>query len=277
MDSLYSDSEQRKKDIVSTAEVFRNQGYTKTVSDVLEYCKILDGTTVPLLGDFVKRLNSTFGILEKDFSESLPFGKDYRKRCFEDTKVIIINALKKSPSVFKQSLLIINPLLKRMNEAREMASSIAEGLVNITEKKMRFHLYCYTYLIIFEGLFDELIRMLYFLNNLSVGKTPIIFQKLEKMEVKEIYPLFKPVSLENWKEKKHIRNAIGHVTAHYDVIKNEIQFIDKFKNKYWTETLSFNEFIEKGAELDASVMAFMYVFLLLRISDLIMSKNPYAE
>ena len=37
------------------------------------------------------------------------------------------------------------------------------------------------------------------------------------------------------------------------------------------------EFRRKGEELEASVMTFLYVFLLLRINDLIMSKNPYAE
>lgn len=268
---LYKDSEQRKKDIILTAQLFKEYGYTKTSSEILEYCKILDGTTIP--SDFINRLNSTFDTLEKDFSESLPIEKDYRKRCFRDIKSIIVNAGRKS-SFFKQSLLIILPLIKRMGDTRKITSSIAKGLVNIKDREIRAHLNCYTYLIIVEGLFDELARMLYFLRSISEGKTPTL-KDVEKMEVWDIYNSFKtkPVFLENWEEKKHIRNAIGHAGTYYDYSKDEILFVDRD----WNITLSMVEFIGKEEELEASVMAFMYVFLLLRIYDLIVLPEPYAS
>jgi len=39
--------------------------------------------------------------------------------------------------------------------------------------------------------------------------------------------------------------------------------------------LSMNEFVEKALELEDSVMAFYYTFVLLKIYDFIASKNPY--
>lgn len=269
---LYNDSDIRNKAIMGIAYIFDQQGYKKTASNILEYCKILDGTQVPSVSEFTTKLNSTFDILEKDFSDTL-LSKDYGIRCFRDNSTIISNAIRKSGSSFKQSLLIATPLLKRMADTREITSLIARELPIIKNKETILHLFCYTYLIIVEGLFDELSRLLYFMKLLSEGKS-IALPDLEDMNIWRIYDEFKPepVFFENFREKKHIRNAIAHASVKYNDNKREVEFIDED----WNETISVDEFVKKGEELETSVMTFMYIFNVLRINDLIMSPNPFA-
>jgi len=72
-----------------------------------------------------------------------------------------------------------------------------------------------------------------------------------------------------------IARAIGHAEVYYDPSKNEVKFVDEPAG--YQETLTFQEFVEKALEIEDSISAFTYTMILLRLYDLIMVANPYAE
>lgn len=76
-------------------------------------------------------------------------------------------AIKNSRPSFTQSLLMVYPLVKQMADTREITSSIACELPNIKNKETILHLFCYSYLLIVEGLFDKLVHLLYLMKLLS--------------------------------------------------------------------------------------------------------------
>ena len=80
------------------------------------------------------------------------------------------------------------------------------------------------------------------------------------------------VFLKEWDDKRHIRNAIGHATASYDPAKDEV----RFKDRNWDSGItSLKEFIKTALELEDSIWAFSYDFLLLKLYDFIASENPF--
>ena len=285
---LYPDSARRIADVNKIADLFSEKGYQRTSEEILSFAEILREKQIP--SDFLKRLDSLFNLFQKEFAARLPIGQDYRKECFGEIKETVLKAIRRIGVVaYSQALLVILPLLKRLNHTRRITGEIGEALAKkrISDKNVIFHLYCYTYLIVVEGMFGELARMLYFLGTLSKNNIPSA-QDLETMTVwdvlKEVKPT--PVFLKDWEEKKHIRNAIGHAQAYLDPVKNEIRLLDtkivknkKTKSKTvkitYDRTLSMNEFMEKALELESSVMAFFYTFVLLKIYDFIASQNPY--
>jgi len=176
---------------------------------------------------------------------------------------------------YPQALMSIFPLFQRLNKGQRITREIAEELnrKGIRDKNVIFHLYCYTYLIIVEGIYDELARILYFLTVASPSCVPSL-NDLEMMTVKTIKTKLgtTPVFLKKWDDKKHIRNAIGHARADYDSTKDEVQF----KDRSWDSgIIPLKEFIKMALELESSIEAFLYTFILLKIYDFVVSKNPF--
>jgi hypothetical protein len=280
---LHPDSERRIVDIQQMANLFEEKKYHRTATKILTFVEILKGKTVP--SDFLKRLDAVFDIFQEEFVNELPVGGDYRKRCFEEIKRIVLEAIGRMHPDFAKTLLVIYPFLHRLNEANKVTGAIADELARkqIKDKLIVFHLRCYGYLILVEGIFDELARMLFFLKTVSKTNIPSN-QDLERLTVWKILDLSKPtpVFLENWEEKNHIRNSIGHSRTEYDPKSDTARFIDIDNKKgnaitYDSGIIKMSEFAEKALELEDSLASFYYVLILLRIYDFIISENPYPK
>jgi hypothetical protein len=272
---LHPDSDRRIKEMTKMADLFKEKGYDRTANKILEFAEIQKEKDVP--SDFMKKLDDVFDLFQTEFEKLLPVGQDYRKRCFEEIKSIVFKAIGRMHPAFAQAILKIHPSLKRLNHGRRITGEIADELSRkqIKDENVLFHLYCFAYLIMVEGIFDELARVLFFFLVVENKRIPTP-QELRKMNVWKILREFKPtpVFLENWPEKKNIRNAIGHATVFYDSLKKEARFIDEIAG--YDKILSLNQFMEMGLQLDDSVAAFTYIIILLKLYDFIMSKNPFV-
>lgn len=278
---LYPDAKRRMKDIEDMARLFEEKGYLGTSKEVLSFAKILEGRRIP--PNFMKKLYSLLNLFHREFVRKLKVGQTYRNRCCQEIKDIILQAVAKTYPDFSQIMVGLYPFIKRISHGRRILGNIAEWLTptRIPDKELRVHLACYAYLITVEGLFDELARMLYFFIEVSNGNV-LSVQDLEKVTVWVVLEKVRPtpVFLQNWDEKRHIRNAIGHARVYYYPAHAEIHFIDKKVKRgkvkvTYDETLSMTQFFEMALELEDSVMAFSYIIIMLRLHDLILSKNAY--
>lgn len=276
---LYSDSKRRIAEIRRLSDLFKRNGYTRTATGISSFTNILKGDSIP--SDFLKRLNLVFRVFHIEFEKKIPVGQKYRKDVFEEIADTTLKAIKRLGKDYPHALLTIFPLFQALNRGTKITSQIGNFINSkmyarpdkCGDKNVEFHLYCYTYLIIVEGLFDELARILYFLNVASPGNLP----SLNSLKSLTVYTIRRRlgssfVFLKKWDDKKHIRNAIGHATAFYDPEKDEVQFIDRSWN---SGVIPLKEFIRMALELEDSIWAFFYDFLLLRIYDFIASKKPF--
>ena len=270
---LYSDSERRIAEIVKLSDLFKHNGYAKTATHILSFTNILKGDNIP--SDFLKRLDSVFKVFHIEFEKKIPVGQKYRKDVFEEIADTTLKAIARLGKDYPKALMTIFPLFQALNRGTKITSQIG-NFINSNkcgDKNVEFYLYCYTYLIIVEGIFDELARILYFLNIASPSNFPSL-NSLERMTVDTIRNQLGSsfVFLKKWDDKRHIRNAIGHATAFYDPVKNEVRFIDR---SWDSGIIPLREFLKMALELEDSIWAFFYDFLLLKIYDFIASKTSF--
>lgn len=279
MTMLYPDAQRRIDDINRMANLFKEKGYSRTCKEILSFAEILKGKKVP--PDFLKKLDLLFDMFRGEFTKNVSIGQNYRNQCFQEIKGVIFGAIAKTHPHFGQLLVVLLPFIRRLNDGRRILDDIAEWLTpkKIPDKELRVHLACYAYLITVEGLFDELARILYFFVEVSKGITSSV-QDLEKITVWDVLNELKPtpIFLQNWKEKKHIRNAIGHARVYYDPEQAQIRFVDLLEKSgkvTYDKTIPMARFFEMGLELEDSVVAFYYIIIMLRLHDLILSKDAY--
>lgn len=276
---LYPDSNRRIADLKDLSNLFKVKGHLQTSKEILSFVKIQKGKKVP--SDFLKKLDQLFTICEGEFSATTTIGQTYRTTCFQEIKDIIFSAISRTYPKYGQHMLTIYPFVKRLRQGREITGTIADGMdpKKIKDKNLRAYLACFAHLIIVEGLFDELARILYFFVELTKGST-VSVSDLEKINVWTIQRRIKPtpIFLRKWKEKKYIRNAIGHAQFYFNPTTNHIRFVniqEKTGKVTYDKTLSFSKFAELAMELEDSVKAFYYIMLILRIYDLTLSKDAY--
>jgi hypothetical protein len=280
---LHPDSKRRISEIVKQANLLQKNGYLKTAKEIYTFTNILRGNKIP--DDFLKKLELVFDIFHSEFEKKVPVGQNYRKEVFQEIADTTLEAIGRMGTGYPQALIGILPLFERLKKGQKITGEIAEEFERaragkgIRDKNVIFHLYCYTYLIIVEGIYDELARILYFLTVASPSCVPSL-QDLEMMTVKTIKRRIgtTPVFLRKWDDKNHIRNAIGHARADYDSTKDEVQFIDinmRDGTRWDSGIIPMKEFLRMALELEDSIQAFLYTFILLKIFDLIVSKNSF--
>ena len=98
---LYPDSEKRIEGIRKTADFFAMRKCFETEKRIRTVERILEGDKVP--DDFLKQLDSLFDTYQTEFVSLSSKGQDFRKRCFEELRETIINAIAKMKSNYAAS------------------------------------------------------------------------------------------------------------------------------------------------------------------------------
>lgn len=270
---LYSNREKRRTEILNISNVFRAKGYVKTAEWIggLSNCLAKDKFPADKL---FEEYFDTFAVFTREFRDKFTTGQVFRVNSCNEINALIADVIKRVGFVnFNQTIGAIDSILGDLIAGKKKISEIAEILEKQKDKKSKlsFHLLCYAYLIMVEGIFDELTRILFFLKESSSGDPAT----MKKLEIAEIYRKMnqKPVFLNNWTEKKHIRNAIAHAKAFYEV-GERVRFIDdKNPNDPYDSTMPWQRFIEIYSELEDSVNAFILNLFLLRLFDLLFAKE----
>ena len=238
----YPDSKRRIEELKKLEAIFNKRAFLGTASKIYALSFSIE-EPVPkraLTREYYELL-MTFA---DEFSNRFPYGQEYRRKCFTEIADLIFKAVVSTePSKFRKSFLDLEPILLSINRSKKTIDEISKALKGVG-KEAGFHLICYSYLIITEGIFDEVARSLYFFSTFEKGEG-IAIGKLMRMEVNTIYKKIepKPIILRDWQEKKHIRNAIGHATVYYDLSNYKLTFIDNHGEVTFQKTYTFRGFV----------------------------------
>lgn len=267
----YTDVDKRILELRRTADVFKEKGFAETSSRLSALSLLLkDGIShKAMIQEYMDLLN-LFG---NEFKESLNFGNDYRWYCLKEIGDLIHDFVEAVEiAKVRESWSATFPIMQNLASGKRTIDEISQTFYDKSiDRRTRFHLTCYSYLIIVEGTFDEVARIIFFLTALKNGDD-VNIQEVQRLEVRDIYAKLnpKPTLLRNWEEKKHIRNAIGHATAYFDETNNTVRFVDNFvKSKPFDKTYRWEEFIEILSELQSSVSAFILFMVLYRVRDVL--------
>jgi hypothetical protein len=271
----YPDLERRLEELKKIEDIFSRRKFSETSNRIKMLRSLINEPiiSITLKNEYYELLM----IFAKEFSQRYNFGQEYRLQCFKEIADLMFGAAtSNTPAKFRKSILELEPIFISLNNGKKIIDEIAQGLKN-TDEKTFFHLLCYSYLIIVEGIFDELIRVIYFLSALKNGND-IPIEQLKRLETYDVYNKInpKPIILKNWIEKKHTRNAIGHATVYYEPSKKEVTFIDNYgKSEPFKETLQLNAFIEHLTELESASEAFILFTILLKVKDILFAETAF--
>jgi len=270
---LYPDAEKRRKELTDIANnIFKDLGYPKTARETLAFAKIFKMNQVP--PDFFTKWHSLFEIVQEEFASKLPYLQDYRRKYFKEISDTVISGLSK---LSEENLLVIRPFGKGLRNAMKIVGDISDKIVReeIKDKTLVFHLFCYRYLIIVEGIIDELARLFYFF---ATAPNPEIneYSDLEKISIWKIRDQLNPIFLHGFDKWKHIRNAIGHARVYFNYEDEKVRFTDIEKGKVtFDETLPVSVFIDMEFEVERVLTAFYLIWILLNIYNLIASRKTF--
>ena len=129
-----------------------------------------------------------------------------------------------------------------------------------------------------EGIFDELYQIFYYLTKVSKHLAPTQ-AKLDRLSClswkKKVDALYNelhyvPVFFQDCEDKAHLRNAIGHARAHYNVDKDDIHFVDVDFRKgkiSFNKTYTMDQFYDTWMELIDTYAAFRFSLKLLPLYE----------
>jgi hypothetical protein len=269
----YPDLDKRVQELKRIAGIFEIHGFFETASRIVAFETLLQ-ESIPAKTKFKEFIN-LIELCEHEFGNQ-DVGGDHRRECFNQIGHLILDASVNNETDVRATLNEFRLMLQQINNGRKTVGEVSQfARNNNVEGIILFHLSCYSYVIIIEAIFDELARILFFLYSFKDGKR-LTLEELQKLEVNYIYKKLepKPAFLHNWKEKKHIRNAISHATAYYNDSSKSVRFIDNVIEPF-DRTMPISEFGEQLLELESSIDAFIFFMLLLKVNDILFCLNIF--
>ena len=276
--------------ILDEANFFEQRGYNETSSQIVSLAKAVDNgqvTSVKGILDAVIKIGESFKL---EFENANPTGKDYRRKCYSQTQLIVfagLIAVDKQQTPPPEYLLA---LLKKMNQRDEYVNSLSKSLPDLFQKEIRtseeslkmFRDACTIYEQAIDGIFSSAVKILYFLmekmgvempKSNEAGTVWDIWHNFEKANV-EI-----PVFLEGWPEKSSIKDAITHSQNEYDPILDRVHFVSKNNAGKITyeslDSMTFSDFFAIWMQIGDAVDCLRYSMRLYGIfQSLVIASSP---
>ena len=149
---------------------------------------------------------------------------------------------------------------KMLDETYESSKPIED-----VDAAVVFHLNAYIYLVLVEGVLDDLARWFYFHKTIEEKREILSISQLKEKTIgiitAELTTL--PVFLHNWDVRVNISNAIRHANATYDAEKDSVHFISwnqLTQREDYDETITLYDFFIATLKL----MDTLYAFILIR-------------
>jgi hypothetical protein len=204
-------------------------GIFPTVASILNKTAQLvesSAITQTILDDAYAQLQNA---LQKEFSQ----GISWRKDIFDDVDAI----LRKGSPKFNEAFAI----LRRTQTAQETFQRILSVATQQKEDLTQMYLLCFLYLILFEGVYDEVIRFLYALHL----KLPNSNSKIKDIKDRFNRDRVGQSLFDGWNPT--VRNGIAHATFSLDPRTEQAYFEDRQSNK--SELLSFDSFRDMAQKI----------------------------
>lgn len=277
---------EQNDEILQIAKFFGEQHYPKTSMTIVSLVEMLTKKK-KIVGfeNFAERVASVFGIFRDEWVNILAFGRDYRGKCLDEVVIILLQAIDNLEERSEELSTEFLSFMSRINEIDENIKPISGLFASLRVKPDRssednlvmFHSFCYLYLIGIEGIFDELVKMLYIFAEAAKGNI-VKFEELETANIWDVRRAYKqlfslsPVFLEKLQEKKDIRNAIAHAQAKYYPEINQIHFrsVNITDHRVFDRAVSFDEFQALHFEIMDAIDSFRYALRIINVQELLM-------
>ncbi len=218
----------------------------------------------------------------------LPEKQNFGRDCIEQIYDIIINKglVEIGVEDFSTLLTELAPLIENIVDRDHIVHRILDVTKASDVWEDVAYLNCFAYLLLIEGIFDDLVRILYAICRRSQCNRSITLDEIEVVRIDDVNNDLKAKGihlefLRNWRTKNHIRNAIAHARFLYNDQEVSYHFEDykiggkgKFvKYDCWKKDMPVTQFRALVIEMDIPLRASFFTFILLRSLDLIRAQK----
>jgi hypothetical protein len=165
----------------------------------------------------------------------------------------------------------------------EKIVSLAKVRSNSIDEQARFHIECFMFLLAMEGIYDEIIRFAYAIQQITDGKT-VVAEDLQYAPIDKIEAGIRatPHALfDVWHEGHRVRNAIAHASFYYSPDDHRMDFIDTNphdRTDVFTASMTLMQLSDMERRIATMENAFRNLLVLLQIySDLVIPPEKHYE
>lgn len=267
----------RSEELARLSRVFMNGDYRKTAGWIEHLSKKLLNPKVKV-DEVLLDLKDVRQAFKGEFIGSDENWK-YREKCFDTLEKIVLEMINATGSKTPKTMDKIYPALKAGGETLRNILEIYLALVSpkgLSEKR-KYYGFCFLYLLMIEGLYDENIKILYMFKRATKGKK-VDYEDIREKPLHFFKNKIEPVFFEGYNNR--IRNAIAHAKFRFDDKTNRMIFWDR-KTKHqpkFRKALSLQEFgIKYYEKIDNFCRLRHYYMLLLGVRDLILARKPFGR
>jgi|GEM_PF-2771268 hypothetical protein len=261
--------------LLKWVNIFKNQGLPETSTELSAISNRLRKGSIPFQQKTILNLlYSVASAMKREFIGSQLLGVSYREECFEEMistfdvirNMGVVDFVKASEESFRYFSNRITNVIRNIRPFQEFHINFMQDLQKETasltygknfvvcedkgfgeKKALMFHFKAYLYLLMVEGVFDDLARIWYFLKSLAIDpKSAPKVEDLKRLTVDMILTKLDsrkrsvPVFLRNWEERKHWRNSIAHCMTDFDLRLNTLHFVDF---NCYSGKITYDEFV----------------------------------
>ena len=263
-------------------KALEESGFPKAAAVLLKIVDELKKSPYPPNAQWrIGSMESFTEAFSKDFGDHYELTRDFREDCLLELfdcfyrSAVVASSL--TDDDLKKMCTVIDYFWTRIVEVKKSLDPVFLLLDKISDENsesskpiedvndaMVFHLYAYIYLVLVEGVLDDLARWFYFHKTIEEKREiPSISQLKEKtigIITAELTNL--PVFLHNWDVRVNISNAIRHANTTYDAEKDSVHFVSwnpLTQQKDYDETITLGDFAIATLKLIGTCDAFIII------------------
>lgn len=267
----------RSEELTRLSSQFMDGGYRKTAGWIERLSKKIVNPKVKV-GDVLLDLKDVWHAFRAEFIGSDENWK-YREKCYDTFDKIVQEMIDATGLKTPETMDRTYPALKAGGETLRNIVEVYLALVSpkgLNEKR-KYYGFCFLYLLMVEGLYDENIKILYMFKRATKGEK-VDYENIRERPLHFFKNEIEPVFFEGYNNR--IRNAIAHAKFRFDDKTNRMIFWDR-KTRYQPEfrkALSLREFgIKYYEKIDDFCRLRHYYMLLLDVKDLIFAPKPFGR
>ena len=269
----------RSVELAKLSKVFRNAGYSKTAGWIEQLSKkMLMPKVKERTQELLLDLEDAMLAFRGEFIGSGENWK-YREKCFGALEKIILEMIKITGPKTPETVDKIFPALKAGEETLRNIAEVYMALVSpeSLSDKRRYYGFCFLYLLMIEGLYDENIKILYIFKKALSGEK-VDYEEIQEKPPRDFKNEIEPVFFEGYNSR--IRNAIAHAKFRFDDKTGKMIFRDRKTRRHpaFRKALSLQEFgIKYYGKVDSFCRLRLYYMLLLGARDLVFAQKPFGR
>jgi len=273
---MWKNLPRRIEELERIAAFFKQENFKETARQIKRATKSLSTGKPP-----ADVLRENFRKTYRSFQAKFVQKDSFRKSIFSQIDDTLMSAISAQRGRIKQKFKELAKLFVKMREASENIGVIASVFLRSKSltKKEKYYGACVVYLMIVEGLFDKMIRVLYVLRHAANG----IDVSLKDVYSKSPWELRRylrrtlggsDILFGGW-ENRHLRNAIAHSNFKYDEKTKKMNFqdVNPTGRVTYNKSLSFDQFSKYYQKIDDVSYLVNRMVMLIRVRDLIISPD----